>query len=214
MRPFQFRDAVRITCPTGVSAATLREFRIALESCDTGVLHHHLRETALRFTFAMWDYPNDFALWAAEALERRALAERLAALDPFHHTDLETLRELLLEAVELEEGDAGAHTPVPVGQEFAFCRSLAVEIELDVQVSNLCELRRALGLVPASSLFHHLYEARLRNPAMQDDCSLWLAEIGELGAATRLADLDIYMLSLEDCRRVVLELLNEPDDCR
>lgn len=209
MRPFQFRDAVRMTCPTGVSAATLREFRIGLESCDAEVLHHHLRETPLRFTFAMWDFPNDFALWAAEALERRALAERLAALDPFHLCDLEVLRERLLEAVEEEEGDGGAHTPVPSGQEFAFCRSLAVEIELGVQAGTLKELEAALEQVPASSLFHHFYEARLRNPDLQDDFTRWLEEKGETGAAARLADVDIYMLSLEDCRWVVLELLRE-----
>ena len=158
MRPFQFRDAVRMTCPTGVSAATLREFRIALESCDTAVLHHHLRETPLRFAFSMWDFPNDLALWAAEALERRALAERLATLDPFHSRDLEILRESLLEAIEVEEGEGGAHTPVPAGQEFAFCQSLAVEIELGTQAHTLDELTSSLERVPASSLFHHFYE--------------------------------------------------------
>ena len=209
MKPFRFRDAVRMTCPTGVLAATLREFRIGLESCDTTVLHHHLRETPLRFTFSMWDFPNDFALWAAESLERRALAERLASLDPFHHTDLEVLRDRILEAVEEEENEGGSHTPVPSGQEFAFCQSLAVEIETGVHAGNLAELRTTLEQVPASSLFHHLYEARLRNPGLQDDFSRWLEEIGEGEAANRLADLDIYMLSLEDCRWVVLDLLSE-----
>ena len=85
---------------------------------------------------------------------------------------------------------------------------VAVEIELGVQAGNPQELRTALGQVPASSLFHHLYEARLRNPGLQDDVSRWLEEIGDEEAASRLADLDIYMLSLEDCRWVVLELLS------
>jgi len=209
MRIFRFHDAVRVTCPTGISAATLREFRIGVESCEAAVLHHHLRETPLRFAFAMWDFPNDFALWAAEALERRKLAERLAALDPFHVRDLEVLRERTLEAVEVEENDGGAHAPVPAGQEFAFSQSLAVEIDLGVQAGDLRELVTAVEQVPASSLFHHLYEARLRNPDLRDDLSRWLEEIGEGEAAARLVDLDIYMLALEDCRRVVLELLAE-----
>jgi len=68
VEPFHFRDAVRLNCPTGLSAATLREFRNAIDRLEPPVLHHHLRELPLRFTFTFWDYPNDFAVWAANAL--------------------------------------------------------------------------------------------------------------------------------------------------
>jgi len=207
IKPFRFKDAVRLTCPVGETAATLREFRGAVERVAPSVLHHHLRETPLRFAFTLWDYPNDFALWAADALENRALAERFAVLDPFHESNLELLRENILDAVDDALGELHSHFPVPPGQEFYFANSVAMKFDLDVTAADLDELVGALERVPASSIYYHLYEARLRTDAGSDDLSNWLAAAGLQDEANRLSDLDIYMLSLEDCRRVAIELL-------
>ncbi len=206
-RPFRFRDTLRLTAPTGVSASTLREFRTAVEKADVGVLNHHLRETPLRFTFTFWDYPNDFALWAAYALEDQGLAERLSILDPFHERDLEVLRERVLEAVERSLADVLGSLPVAPGQEFHFSSSVAVEIDLGMEANSLGDLVALLWTVPATSLYHHLYDARVRNDDGWDDISSWLRDQGLDAAAQRLRDLDIYMASLESCRSVALELL-------
>ncbi len=205
--PFRFRDAVRLNCPTGVSAATLREFREVIERSEPGVLHHHLREVPLRFTFTFWEYPNDFAIWAANALENRALAERLAVLDPFHERDIEVLRERVLDAVEASAGETSGSYPVPAGQEFHFSSSVSVELDLGVEARNVDELVACLKEVPASSLYYHLFEGRLRTEGGWDDISLWLLGSGLPRAAERLRDVDIYMASLESCRRLVVELL-------
>lgn len=207
MQPFVFRDAARLTSPTGASAATRREFRLGVESASRGVLHHHLRETPLRATFTGLSYPNDFAIWVARALEDLALAERLAVLDPFHERDLEVLRERVLDALDEPHGDASQHFPVPQGLEFHFSTSVAVEFDLGIEVSSLEELIHHLRIVPATSLYYHLYKARLRNADGRDDLSIWCELVGHPDLATRLRDLDIYLLALEDCRSVVLELL-------
>jgi hypothetical protein len=206
-RPFRFRDAVRLTCPTGESAATLREFRFAVERAAPEVVHHHLRETPLRFAFTVWEYPNDFAIWAAEALENRALAERLAVLDPFHEGDLEVLRERAVDALDEALEDLQSHFPVPAGQEFYFSSSVSVAFDLGIEAGSLEEMLARMAVVPSTSIFFHLYEARLRTDGGTDDLSTWLRENGFAAEAARLADLDIYMLSLEDCRRVALELI-------
>jgi hypothetical protein len=205
--PFRFRDTLRLNAPTGVSASTLREFYAAVEKAEPGVLNHHLRETPLRFTFTFWDYPNDFALWAAYALEDQGLAERLSILDPFHERDLEVLREKVLDAVERSLADVFASLPVAPGQEFHFSSSVAVEIDLGMEANGLSDLVALLRTVPATSLYHHLYDARVRNDDGWDDISNWLRLQGLAAAAERLRDLDIYMASLESCRSVVLELL-------
>ncbi len=206
-RPFRFRDAVRLNRPTGVSAATLREFRNAIERAEPGVLHHHLCEVPLRFTFTFWDYPNDFAIWAASALEDHALAERLAVLDPFHERDIEVLRERALDATEEALGEATGNLVAPAGQEFHFCSSVSVELDLGVEARTVDEMIARLREVPASSLYYHLFEGRLRTEGGWDDISVWLRDCGFPRAAERLRDLDIYMASLESCRRVVIELL-------
>jgi hypothetical protein len=205
--PFRFLDAVRLNCPTGVSATTLREFREAVATLDSAVLHHHLRELPLRFTFTFWDYPNDFAVWAANALENRALAERLSVLDAFHERDLEVLREQAIEAVEMTLGGEGSVLPVPPGQEFHFSSSVAVTLDLGVEARNVEEMVARVREVPATSLYYHLFEGRLRTPDGWDDFSSWLLAAGHRAAAERVRDLDIYMASLESCRRVLVELL-------
>jgi len=207
--PFRFFDSARLNCPTGVSASTLREFRDAVEAADSGVLHHHLRETALRFAFTSFDYPNDFALWAANALESRALAERLASLDAFHARDLEALRLRVLDVIELGFGEEDPHRTVPRGQEFHFSSSVVVRFDLGIEARTLEQLRARLAEVPGTSIYSHLYEARLLNPAGEDDVSRWLELAGHEAPAARLRDLDIYLLPLEGCRRVVLELLED-----
>ncbi|MFI5142615.1 MAG: DUF5752 family protein [Thermoanaerobaculales bacterium] len=207
--PFSFFDAVRLNCPTGASASTLREFRDAVERADAGVLHHHLRETPLRFTFTTFEYPNDFALWVGDALGHRALAERLAMLDPFHARVLEALRQRVLDLVETAFAEEDVARPVPRGQEFHFSASVSVEFALGIEASTVGELRERLAEVPGSSIFYHFYEARLRNPGGADDLSAWLELAGHEAAASRLRDLDIYLLSLDACRRVAQDLLGE-----
>ncbi len=128
-------------------------------------------------------------------------------LDPFHERDIEVLRERVLEAVETAHSEGRAALPVSAGQEFHFSSSAAVEFDLGVEASTLAELAERLREVPASCLYQHVFEARLRNDDGADDLSRWLADAGHPRHAARLRDLDIYMLSLEGCRRVVLELL-------
>ena len=209
VEPFHFRDAVRLNCPTGLSAATLREFRNAIDRLEPPVLHHHLRELPLRFTFTFWDYPNDFAVWAANALENHALAERLSVLDAFHERDLEALREQVAEAVEVALGEEGNTLPVSQGQEFYFSSSVAVTLDLGVEARTLGELVERLQEVPATSLYYHFFESRLRTPDGWDDISHWLLGAGHDAAARRIRNLDIYMASLESCRKVMVELLGK-----
>ena len=211
--PFIFRDSIRLTSPTGTSAATLREFLVGIETVVPEVLHHHLRETPLRYPFRPGDLPNDFSIWAARGLEDSALAERLAVLDPFHERDIETLRERVVEAVEISlEEDHYGRSVLP-GREFFFARSFAVEIELGITASTMEELLRCLEIIPGTSLYYHVYEARLRNPDGRDDISVWLdTSLGAQYLTVRLSDLDIYLLSLENCRRVIIELLEDGYD--
>jgi hypothetical protein len=81
--PFEFTDYALLVMPTGRSASNLREFLNGIREVPVGVIHHHLYGAALHHQLRAWDHPNDFAIWAAESLEDHALAEKLAALDPY-----------------------------------------------------------------------------------------------------------------------------------
>ncbi|MCU0254808.1 MAG: DUF5752 family protein, partial [Acidobacteria bacterium] len=98
--PFRFCDYEGLAMPTGQRAANLRELLEIVRTAPTAALHHHLYRSQLRHRFEAWDFPNDFASWAATALEDRVLAEKLSALDPFAATDLEAARNALLDVME------------------------------------------------------------------------------------------------------------------
>ena len=108
--PFVFADYAGLVMPTGKRAANLRELTDLVRTASVDVLHHHLHRTFLLQHIGAWDYPNDFARWASRSLEDQALAEKLAALDPFAHGNLEPAREVIVDLLE-EHMDALPFVP-------------------------------------------------------------------------------------------------------
>ena len=54
----------------------------------------------MRPQFVHPEYPNDFAAWAHYGLHDDSLAEKLAILDPTEFSDLEDLRQIVLDVIE------------------------------------------------------------------------------------------------------------------
>jgi len=90
-----------MTIATGIKAQNLREFREGLARVPESCLRHHFWGRLLSPRFDEPEYSNDFASWAFHALHEKALAERLSAVDPTAHDGVESLRQDLIEVVEL-----------------------------------------------------------------------------------------------------------------
>ena len=88
---FFFLKSVHVVVPTPHTASTLLEFAQALEHVSLHSLYFHMFDARLRLGHPS----NDFAMWIAEQLGLKDLAERVSQLDPYAHT-LETLRATLL----------------------------------------------------------------------------------------------------------------------
>ena len=209
--PFRFVDYEGLVLAMGLRASNLRELADRIRQVPKEVIHHHLHRTALSHRFGAWDYPNDFAQWAAHSLEDRALAEKLAALDPFAATDLEEARAAICDLIE-EHLDGSPSVPwARPGFEFHFASGHFMALPSEREVWTLADLRRALRHVPLSSLYYHFHEARLRAPGDDsDDFSRWIeGQFGPHAIARRLRAIDFYFFSLDDLRSRILSVFDE-----
>ena len=99
--PFYFMQSRALEIPTGVKVRTLREFRNALATLDTGVVYLHLVEARGR----KGRRRGDFAAWVDEQLGLRDLAARMGRLNPYQQS-LEDIRHRLVALAD--EALAGA----------------------------------------------------------------------------------------------------------
>ncbi|HZP42608.1 MAG TPA: DUF5752 family protein [Candidatus Binatia bacterium] len=93
--PFYFMQSRVIEVPTGIKVRTLREFRDALTTVDTGVIYLHVVEARGR----KGRRRNDFAVWIDEQLGLPELAARIARVNPFP-LSLEDIRHQLVALVD------------------------------------------------------------------------------------------------------------------
>ncbi len=209
--PFRFVDYEGLVLSTGRRASNLREFLDTLSQVSLDVVCHHLHRAALRHRFGTWDYPNDFASWAATGLEDLALAEKLAALDPYAYAQLEQAREAIIDLVEDHLRELPVVPATRRGLEFHFASAHYFALPSGREAGSLRELRDALTEVPLSSLFFHFHEARLRGPGDDsDDFSRWIeAQLGPHPVADALRGIDFYFFSLDDLRRRIVAIFDE-----
>jgi hypothetical protein len=88
--PFEFRQCITLVKATGRKAKTLAELRDLTAETSEASLYHHTYQYFLK-AHAL-EYTNDFAQWAGESLEERALAEELSNVDPYSFNDINGLR--------------------------------------------------------------------------------------------------------------------------
>ena len=195
---FEFKQCITMLKATGKKAKDLREFREAFSAVSKDSIFHHTYQYFLKGH--MLEYTNDFAHWAGESLEERALAERLSNIDPYDFNDIENLRGALVKAVdEYLEGFPEPRSAMP-GDEFFFNETITLVFPARLRAKNLAEFLMAVKYVDGSSLYYHFYDARQRLGGT-DDFSIWFEEaLGKSELAKRVRSIDPFMHSLEGIR--------------
>lgn len=208
---FRFMDYEGLVMPTGLRAINLRELLDLVRRVPLEVIRHHLHRTPLSHRYGEWDYPNDFAQWAAHSLEDIALAEKLAALDPYAHRDVGVARTAIADIIE-EHLDGLPIVPwARPGFELHLASGRFTALPGEREIWTLAELRAALNEVPLSSIFYHFHEARLREPGDDsDDFSRWIeGQFGPHPIARALRGIDFYFYSLDELRRKIVSVFDE-----
>jgi hypothetical protein len=195
---FDFKQCITMLKATGRKAPNLREFRSALAETSCESIAHHTYQYFLKGR--IMEYTNDFAHWAGESLEERALAEQLSNIDPYDFSDIEDMRGVLLKTVDnyLEQFPE-PRSALP-GDDFFFNETVTLVFPANVRARNLAEFLMAIKYVDASSIYYHFYDARQRLNG-SDDFSLWFEDaLGKNELAKRVRAIDPFMHGIEGLR--------------
>jgi hypothetical protein len=207
-KTFEFKQCVTILKSTGKKAKNLRELKDVLAEVGDGAIAHHTVQYFLKGHIL--EYTNDFAHWAGESIEERALAERLSNIDPYDYAAVRDLRHDLIKAVD----DYLIQFPEPrdalPGDEFYFNETVTLVFPAGVWARNLAEFLMAMKYAEASTFYYHFYDARARLGNKVDDFSQWLEEgLEKPEVARRIRAIDPFMHNLESIRERIVEAIEE-----
>jgi hypothetical protein len=206
--PFEFRTRLTVTKLTRRVASDLAALAHHLREVPPSVVFQHTHHFLVQHQELSPEPPNDFAYWVTNVLQEDALGERLAAVDTIRFANLDELRKHLVALIEAQLESTTQLRTAPPGEEFHFKDGVSVVLPTGHVARTLPEFREALGTVGARSIAYHLFEARLRLGADDNDFSRWLErEVGLTQVAQALRTLDPYTYTLEGLRKVLLGAL-------
>ncbi len=211
MIDFAIKDCALAIIATGRRAQTLRELRDILRDIHPGCIYHHFWGTLLRPQFSDREYNNDFATWCHHSLHDNTAAERLAVIDPADYSDLEKLRQELIEVIDERLDETELVLLARSDQQFHFARSVIVVFDTHKRLSDPRELVDALPQMSVGSVFYHFIDARRREPVAVDDFRAWLTGLGPeyTYLCDSLAEIDPYFESLFALRGRLAEVFRE-----
>ncbi|MEK7865681.1 MAG: DUF5752 family protein [Planctomycetota bacterium] len=212
--PFEFRKCLFVPQALGLHASTLDEFLRMLSVVDDASIYWHLHEPYVTRVDVRPSYLGGFALWIAESLGERLLAERLSALDPVVYSGrLPSLRQAMCRTVaeHLLDHD-GPGTPsrrVPAGEELAFCTTRIVVLDGLGQAKTLAELRDGIAHCGSMSAFMHTFDTLGHTRADRDDFSQWVRfALDDEELADEMFRIDPYDHSIEGTRALTLAAID------
>src|SRR4029077_7160777 len=109
-------------------------------------------------------------------------------------------------AIESHLATAKSLTPAPEGSEFIFLNSHSFLLPTPYQARTLEEFPQALKKVSFHSIYHHVFESRLRLER-GNDFAEWLNGIGEKDLAWQITLMDPYTQTMENLRKRMLRLI-------
>ncbi|MGC9194726.1 MAG: DUF5752 family protein [Syntrophobacteraceae bacterium] len=212
LNPFWFHECVILTMPTGRTAVNLKEMLQIIGEVDTAVLSYHLWQSRMAIAHPEVEYPNDFAVWAANSLQDSRLAEKLSVIDPFNYEDMEQIREALSEVIEDYMWNLPSVPWARPGFEFHFCEaSTVVLVRPRIVAGTFLEFRRGIADVGIDSIYYHFVDARWRLRKLKtDDFSIWLQDsFGVPELVEAIQGIDLWFFTLEEVRKALLKLLDQ-----
>ncbi len=197
--------------PIGQKVVNLRELLQAVREMDEAVLYFHLLQSRLTLSQPEVEYPNDFAMWAAVALQDARLAEKLSSFDPFEYGSLDQVRQAIVDILEEYLWDLPNVPWARPGLEFHFCEASTVVIRSEISAATLKEFCQAIQIVGLDSLYYHFFEARWRLEARDaDDFSYWIDTNFDLPSLVEaIRGIDVYFYTLPELRTTLLGLVHQ-----
>lgn len=207
---FQFKSSASLEKLTGLKAFTLEELLDLVKTCPDSSIFYHTFSAFLKFREVQVPYNSDFAIWAADKLNEKALAEKLTALDFSEYSTLKSLRERLIEIIEhYRHEKPGAYQKV-ADEPFYLYDVTRIVYLTDKFAYDLKSFRDLLATASIYSMYFHFFESRLHTHLLADDFSTWMDEslgIPDLAHMIRMIDINVH--TLEGLRDRIIRLIDE-----
>ena len=205
---FQVKDCALIAIATARRAVNLRELGYILKTISLDSIYYHFWGGLLQPRFEEREFNNDFAAWAWHGLHDAALAEQLAVVDPTEFTDLEDLRQELVEIIEERLDDQEYLTFVYPFTRFEFIRSQIVVFDTQQRAETPKDLAALLPSLSASTIFYHFIDAANRIDNHNNDFSCWLSGYGDQYQvlSRKLSAVDPYFQNLSRLKQQIIRI--------
>ena len=208
IEPFEFRQCLSILKSTGNKAGNLQELKNVIAVISDECIFHHTYQYFIKGHIL--EYTNDFAHWAGESLEERALSESLSNIDPYDFTNITDLRNELIKVIDEYLALFPSPRDVRPGDEFYFNETVTVIFPVGLRANNLAEFMTAMKFIDSVSIYYHFYEARIRLGKGTDDFSRWIeGSLGKKELAGRVGSIDLFMHTIEEIREHIVSAVEE-----
>jgi hypothetical protein len=206
VKPFWFYTRHHLVELLGRRARNSTELLEGLCEIPGSSIYYHTHRFLQQHQYLSPEPPNDFAFWVTNSLGSDALGEALASVDTVKFRSIHELRARFIEIMEsaLLQGNFRSRE-CPEGEEFHFlsCRTFILPTSYEAQ--DLKGFLEALRKVSISSIYFHVFEARLRLERGANDFSNWLEGIGQNDLARDIARFDPYTVTLEGLRKKIIQ---------
>jgi hypothetical protein len=206
--PFQFVTRINLIELTGLKARTLQEMLDILRTANSSIIYHHTHHFLKQHQSISPEPPNDFSYWVTAVLNDEVLGEQLASIDTVQFTSLYALRDRIVQVMERHVDKNPNRYTAPEDEAFHFMKSLSFILPTPYHASDLNEFSECVKKISPNSLYHHIFESRLRLEKGTNDFSAWFEkELGEKDLARAVARLDPYTQTMESLRHQILRLV-------
>lgn len=210
--PFLFYSRLHLIELTGLKVSTIPALLENLRTVPGSCIYHHTHHFIQRHQYLSPEPPNDFAYWVSEILGDAELGEELASIDIMSYPTIRSIRDALIKKIEraIKARLRIKNLSAPEGSEFSFLKSVSFIFSTPYIANDLKSFTDCLKNISISSVYFHMFEARLRLERSTNDFSNWLANsLGEKDLALKIARLDPYTQTGEGLRETILNLIGK-----
>lgn len=209
LAPFKFCTRLTLTEVTGRKASNIAELLEGIRAADDAVIYHHTHRFIKQSHHLVPEGANDFAYWVTNTVQADRLGEELTSIDIVQYDSLAAIRGVFVEMLEqhLKENPGPLRTVAP-GREFHFMRAIRFSLPAECAATDYVSFIECLKNVSVSSLYLHVFEARLRAPYGVDDFSHWFkTNFNNEKVGRQISRLDPYSYTLESLRQRIIRII-------
>jgi len=209
MELFRFCTRLTLTEVTGRKATNIAELLEGIKAADDATIYHHTHRFIKQSHHLVPEGANDFAYWVTRTVQADRLGEQLTSIDIVQFNSLPDIKAAFVNMLErhIAENPGQMRTVAP-GREFHFMRAVRFSLPTDCAASDYAGFIECLRKVSVSSLYLHVFEARLRPPYGVDDFSHWFkTNFNDEVIGKEISRLDPYSYTLESLRQRIIRIV-------